>query len=201
MAETERGRGGAVLVDVSSDIKRRGKGERVGCNYTGLLLQTGVGGVGGCRGVVTENWRTSKAACQIKQWLPPHIAVQSMAKQILSAVQNRTGNRGRHAQLIREEPKSRLNQGTCICYKWYTQYRPSLYNFQNWNFSLSVQVFGFFLFCSSTPMMLHFFFSPAPPPVAPLMMHPLGFDSAPWMDSPENHGGEHFNYVIWGLRC
>ncbi len=87
-------RGGAVLVDVSSDIKRRGEGNGLDVITQGCCCRQEWRGVGG--GLLR---RTSKAACQTKQWLPPCIAVQSIAKQIISSVQHRTGSRGRHAQL------------------------------------------------------------------------------------------------------
>lgn len=91
IAEIEKDRGGAVLVDVSSDIKRMGEGK---CMY--VITQGSC-----CR---QEGWgwwrllrrtrRTRRAACQTKQWLPPYIALQSMTKQIISAVQHSTGNGG-----------------------------------------------------------------------------------------------------------
>ncbi len=114
IAETERERegerGGAVLVDVSSDIKRRGEGNGLDVITQGCCCRQEWGG--SRVEVVTENKQGRLS--DKRQWLPPRIAVQSMAKQIASVVQH---NRGKQAQLLWEESKLRLNEGKCFCSK------------------------------------------------------------------------------------
>lgn len=88
------GGGGAVLVDVSSDSKCRGEGKGLD-----VITQDCC-----CR----QEWGGEQARLPVRQkwWLRPHITVQSISKQIISAVQH---NRGRQAQPLWEELKLRLS--------------------------------------------------------------------------------------------
>lgn len=74
----------------------QGRRKRVGCNYTELLVQTGVEGGGGGGGRYGEQ---ARQPVRQKQRLRPGITVQSVSKQIISAVRL---NEGRQAQLWKE---------------------------------------------------------------------------------------------------
>lgn len=87
---------------MSAVISSVGRGEWFGCNYTGLLLQTGGGGVK----VVTGN----KQSCLSDKTMTSalHRSAQCGQTNNFSCQKQETGNQ---TELLQGEPKLRLNQG------------------------------------------------------------------------------------------
>ena len=154
---------------ISSVLER---GERVGCNYTGLLrLQTGAeGGVE----VVTQN---KHGRLSDKKKKNKTMTSASQTNCFSCSAQQREARSAIMRGIQIKAPSSQL------CRLYMAHPGQSLPSFQNWNFSFFVLVKWLFVRPDDAPILS----STTPPFVVMLMTHPSGFDRALWLDTPETH--------------